>query len=82
MAAGVHALRKVSVQEVIVFIYKTIHAVLHLGKEKMTKGTFTEGNNKFFLLGRTIASLKADLHDTTLSHATCLRQVYDTSCFV
>ena len=26
--------------------------------------------------------LKADLHGTTLSHATCLRQVYDTSCFV
>ena len=25
---------------------------------------------------------KADLHGTTLSHAICLRQVYDTSCFV
>ena len=26
--------------------------------------------------------LKADLHGTTLSHAMCSRQVYDTSCFV
>ena len=26
--------------------------------------------------------IKADLHGTTLSHAICSRQVYDTSCFV
>ena len=27
-------------------------------------------------------SVKGDLHGTTLSHATSLRQVYDTNCFV
>ena len=26
--------------------------------------------------------LKGDLHGTTLSHATSLRQAYDTNCFV
>ena len=25
---------------------------------------------------------KADLHSTTLSHAICLRQIYDKSCFM
>ena len=27
-------------------------------------------------------NVKADLHDTTFSHATSLRQAYDISCFV
>jgi len=26
--------------------------------------------------------IRADLHDTTLSHATSLRQAYDMNCFV
>ena len=29
-----------------------------------------------------ISTLKADLHGTTLSHAICLRQVYDKNRFV
>ena len=27
-------------------------------------------------------AVKVDLHSTTLSHAICLQQVYNTSCFV
>ena len=30
----------------------------------------------------TVYFIRADSHDTTLSHATSLRQVYDMSCFV
>ena len=30
----------------------------------------------------TANNLKADLHGTTLSHATSLRQAYDMNCFV
>ena len=34
------------------------------------------------LWGMPSVALKANLHSTTLSHAICLRQVLDTSCFV
>ena len=36
----------------------------------------------FFMISIKIVYLKADLHGTTLSHAICLRQVYDTNRFV
>ena len=36
----------------------------------------------FLSLLFTVVLLKADLHGTTLSHATSFRQAYDMNCFV
>ena len=45
-----------------------------------------ELDNRFLLLTKNISllmiSLKAYLYGTTLSHATSLRQAYDTNCIV
>ena len=41
---------------------------------------FTNGQHGFWITVK--RTLKADLHGTTLSHATSLRQAYDMNCFV
>ena len=49
-----------------------------LSKAKVNKN-IQQGTLSGFI---TISHLKADLHGTTLSHTTSLRQAYDMNCFV
>ena len=51
-------------------------------RAQITEARITSARAVIKLYGATLTSAKADLHSTNLSHAICLRQVYDTNRFV
>ena len=72
-------------------VHRWTHYVLHTGIYLRTSGRrgvlkTQTSYPKLRALGvskaQTLENLRADLHGTTLSHATSLRQAYDMNCFV